>query len=42
MHAMVHSASVGPIRMLEWPALPHMLSVMVPMNVCWRDARRER
>ncbi len=31
---MVHWASVGPICILEWSALMHMLSVMVPVNDC--------
>src|SRR5678816_1291983 len=30
---MVHSASVGPIRMPLWSALEHMLSVMTPVKV---------
>src|SRR5579864_8843356 len=32
---MVHSASVGPIRMPLWSALEHMLSVMTPVNFRW-------
>src|SRR5689334_851691 len=35
---MVHSPSVGPIRMPLWSALEHMLSVMTPVNFCFPGA----
>src|SRR4051812_9526222 len=38
MHAYVHSASVGPIRITAWPADPHSLSVITPRNVCCAGA----